>query len=374
MTNINYSIGILSHEFLINIGANDLLRNILRGLAHRPETEIFFLCPPLAEAEQNLNQKALSKAYELYAEVAPRMHFVPCVPNPFDIGSVITDYKLDLVMPSIHVLPDHFKYVTYWPDCQPKHLPEFFDDASQQARDRMISGLLDTKRPMIINSRDAKNDMKIYYGANPNQIFELPFAPIIDAETLFPRPEMKAEYDVSAPFFLVSNQWWLHKSIQTVLEATKILKDKGIDFQVVFTGRMQEPRRPAYIEELHAMIPALGIADRVKLLGYIPKRNQLELMKWATAVVQPTLFEGGPGGGSVYDAVSLGKRCIVTDLPVNRELPPNGLISFFPPRSADHLAVLMEAALATPHRAPTPEALVQQSKNFTALLDRKSVV
>lgn len=371
MASKNYRIGILAHEFLINIGANDLLRNILRGLSYRTGSEIFFLCPPLADPADNANQDALRAAYSLYAEVAPRMQFVPCTQNPFEIRCMIADHKLDVVMPSIHVLPEDFKYITYWPDCQPKHLPEFFDDASQQARDAMISGLLNSGRPMIINSRDAKNDMKTFYGANPNQIFDLPFAPIIDVETLFPRPELKAEYDVSEPFFLVSNQWWLHKSIQTVFEATKILKDKGHKFQVVFTGRMQEPRRPAYIEELHAMIPALGITDEIKLLGYIPKRNQLELMKWSTAVVQPTLFEGGPGGGSVYDAVSLGKRCIVTDLPVNRELPPNGLISFFPPKSGAHLAVLMEAALATPHRSPTPEELYMQSGNYTAVLSKR---
>ncbi|KSV62448.1 hypothetical protein N185_08530 [Sinorhizobium sp. GW3] len=366
-----YRIGILAHEFLINIGANDLLRNILRGLSHRSETEIFFLCPPLPTQEENLNQDALRAAYSLYAEVAPRMRFIPCVQNPFEIRLAINDHKLDVVMPSIHVLPEDFNYISYWPDCQPKHLPEFFDDASQQARDSMISGLLATGRPMIINSRDAKKDMTTFYGANPEQIFDLPFAPLIDAETLFPRPELKADYDISSPFFLVSNQWWLHKSIQTVFEALKILKNKGLSCQVVFTGRMQEPRRPSYIDELHAMIPALGLEDHVRLLGYIPKRNQLELMKWATAVIQPTLFEGGPGGGSVYDAVSLGKRAIVTDLPVNRELPPNGLIAFFPPRSAAHLATLMEAALAAPHRAPPPEELYQQSRDYTVVLSKR---
>ncbi len=38
-------IGILSHEFLINIGANDFLKLIISGLALRERTDIVFLHP-----------------------------------------------------------------------------------------------------------------------------------------------------------------------------------------------------------------------------------------------------------------------------------------------------------------------------------------
>ncbi len=37
--------GIYAHEFLINIGANDFLKNIIRGLALEPQNELIFLCP-----------------------------------------------------------------------------------------------------------------------------------------------------------------------------------------------------------------------------------------------------------------------------------------------------------------------------------------
>ena len=45
-------------------------------------------------------------------------------------------------------------------------------------------------------------------------------------------------------------------------------------------------------------------------------------------MIQPSLFEGGPGGFSVYEAISLGKPVIVSDIEVNREILYKN-ISFF---------------------------------------------
>jgi len=70
-------------------------------------------------------------------------------------------------------------------------------------------------------------------------------------------------------------------------------------------------------------------------------------MKRACAVIQPTLFEGGPGGGAVYDAVSLDVPAIVSDIPVNREADGTA-IEFFPVGDAVALAGKMQARLLTP--------------------------
>ena len=43
-------------------------------------------------------------------------------------------------------------------------------------------------------------------------------------------------------------------------------------------------------------------------------------MRAARSVVQPSLFEGNPGGLSSHDAISVGQRLIVSDIPINREI------------------------------------------------------
>lgn len=366
-------IGLLAHEFLINTGANDLLCNIIRGLSHEGRHELYFLCPPALDAagKPETDQEELSRHYGLYAEAAATpMTFVPCAGEAAALREAVRAHALDLLMPSIHVFDFDTPYVTYWPDCQPKHFPEFFDDESQKARDARILGLLASDQPMMINSSAAKRDMIEFYNANPDQVFNLPFAPISNLESFMPRPELVGKYRLPKTFFMISNQWWIHKSVETVLLAVREIADTHPDLMVFFTGRMSEPRRPGYIEGLLRMIEELGIAAQVRLLGLIPKRDQIEMMKYATAVIQPTLFEGGPGGGAVYDALSLGVRCIVSDLPVNRELPRNGLISFFPARDHRQLAARINGAINTPYRSPASEDLYQASRRHTENLSK----
>jgi glycosyltransferase involved in cell wall biosynthesis len=288
-----------------------------------------------------------------------------------ELVTIQDELHLDVFFPSIHVLDERVAYVSYWPDCQPKHFPEFFNDEHQRIRDGMISGLLETGNPLIINSRDAKSDMVRFYGAQPESVFDLPFAPILNIEDYSPRPELVASELLSCPFFLVSNQFWIHKSIETVLRAANFLKQKAMDVRVVFTGKMEEPRKPEYITYILELIDSLALHDHILYLGYIPKRTQIEIMKSAVAVIQSSLFEGGPGGGSVYDAHALGVRCIVTDIPVNRELPINGLVSFFPPRDHETLALLMEAALLTPYKLPPFEDCYERSRMLAQELGKR---
>lgn len=88
------------------------------------------------------------------------------------------------------------------------------------------------------------------------------------------------------------------------------------------------------------MIFELGIDQKVRILGLIPKVDQIALMRGSLALIQPTLFEGGPGGGAVYDAVGLGVPCIVSDIDVNREIDEDA-VCFFKTGDADDLFMAM---------------------------------
>jgi glycosyltransferase involved in cell wall biosynthesis len=69
------------------------------------------------------------------------------------------------------------------------------------------------------------------------------------------------------------------------------------------------------------------------------------------------LFEGGPGGGAVYNAVSLDVPAIVSDIPVNREVEGTA-IDFFPAGDVSALAAKMKARLLNPHvRAPNGDLI-----------------
>ena len=73
----------------------------------------------------------------------------------------------------------------------------------------------------------------------------------------------------------------------------------------------------------------------------MPKLDQIHLLRSSIALIQPTFFEGGPGGGSVYDAVSVGCSCIISDIAVNRELASESLVTYFKVGDANDLANVM---------------------------------
>ena len=43
-------------------------------------------------------------------------------------------------------------------------------------------------------------------------------------------------------------------------------------------------------------------------------------------VIQPSLFEGGPGGFSAYEAISMDKFLLLSDIEVNKEAKSNRYI------------------------------------------------
>lgn len=68
--------------------------------------------------------------------------------------------------------------------------------------------------------------------------------------------------------------------------------------------------------------------NKIIILGEISKISQISLLKKCTALIQPTLYEGGPGGFSSYEAIAYDVPLILSNTEVNREIK-NKNIYFF---------------------------------------------
>ena len=84
-------------------------------------------------------------------------------------------------------------------------------------------------------------------------------------------------------------------------------------------------------------------------------------MKGATAVVQTTLFEGGPGGGSVWDAISLGIPVILSDIKTNKTVEYRR-VHFFHAKNAQDLCQKMQEVVKQNYKPIPVENLIEQSK------------
>jgi len=252
-------------------------------------------------------------------------------------------------------------WVGYIPDLQHLHRAEFFSAEECAQRDLLFTELLRDAQAIIVNSRDAKRDIAHFYPGHKCAIFDLPFAPILNPEWLEDLPERTvSRYRLPQRYFLISNQFWIHKSHGTAFEALAKLGRDHADVGMVCTGSTTDYRHPGYFPRLQRQIAELGLESRIQILGRIPKHDQIQIMRGAVAVLQPTRFEGGPGGGVVYDAVATGTPAILSDIPVNLEVLSrgregeidDGSIRFFRAGSVEDLAEHMRAGLT--RRPPTP--------------------
>ena len=67
------------------------------------------------------------------------------------------------------------------------------------------------------------------------------------------------------------------------------------------------------------------------------------MLRNAKALIQPTLFEGGPGGGSANEAIALGVAVLASNIPINLEINTKN-ISFFNPSNTNDLIQLLFSA------------------------------
>ena len=100
-------------------------------------------------------------------------------------------------------------------------------------------------------------------------------------------------------------------------------------------------KMPNYFNEILDLINKFELNDRIKILGNILKNDQLFLMKNSEALIQASLFEGGPGGGSAYEAMSLNVPIFVSNIKVNLEMGKNKNLKYFDPYKVDKLTYLI---------------------------------
>lgn len=241
----------------------------------------------------------------------------------------------------------HFKMplLTWIPDFQHHRLPELFPEEERQERDRRYRRIEQNATRVIVSSRDALNDWAHFAPESAGKARVLPFVAQVPAEVYGSDPAWVCErYNLPQRFFYLPNQFWKHKNHQVVLQALELLHPQHPEITVVCTGDTRDYRHSEHFSQLNDTIAAKGLSSSFIILGKVPYEHVLQLMRQSLAVLQPSLFEGW--STLVEEVKSIGKKLIVSDIPVHREQKPPAAI-FFDPRDPDALASCLKEAAAS---------------------------
>jgi glycosyltransferase involved in cell wall biosynthesis len=196
-----------------------------------------------------------------------------------------------------HVL--HFPYQTYARttipcvfnphDLQHRHYPQYFDGPEIARRERLYRTACREAQAVAVASQWVKTDIVRQYAIDPKRIQVIPWAPptaMHDAPSDGAVAEVRRKLDLDEQFALYPAMTWPHKNHRRLLEAMAVLRDRGVELNLVCTGALHQAW-PGIREQLSA----LRLEDRVRFVGMLPAAELRAVYRLASFVVVPTLFE-----------------------------------------------------------------------------------
>jgi glycosyltransferase involved in cell wall biosynthesis len=235
-------------------------------------------------------------------------------------------------------------------DFQFMHLPELWKPRHIRRVTRRYRAACATCDGVILSSNSALADLRTFAPDCRAHSHVLRFVSNRIDERDLPSPEsLRDKYRLPTQFFYLPNQFWENKNHRLVVDALKLLKDRGEAVHIVCSGKTADGRQPRFFQRLLEHIQRAGVADRFHILGIIPRKDALGLMRTAIAVLNPSRFEGW--STTVEEAKTLGVPMVLSDIPVHREqVTTNG--TFIHPDRPDSLAQALTTHLAMQSSEP----------------------
>jgi glycosyltransferase involved in cell wall biosynthesis len=267
------------------------------------------------------------------------------------------DQRIDVVLENARFFGWRLPYpaVAWFPDLQHLRLPHLFSRTERLRREIGFRVQIASGRTIMLSSYSADRDCDVFYPGARQRKSVVRFAtePPPDLLAADPR-QIIAEHGLPQQYFYLPNQFWPHKNHALVLEALAILKQRGID--VVVTASGGAFREEDYLARCLGEVRRRGLTQNFRYLGLVPLAHVFALLRAATALINPSRFEGW--STTVEEAKSFGVPMILSDIDVHREQVKDGALYFGTDdakKLADHIAAVIDGSPAFVVRELRPD-------------------
>lgn len=265
-----------------------------------------------------------------------------------------------------HIPLNYSKTCISWiPDFQHKYLPQLFSEKEITHRDSTMKTACQSGCAMVFSSKDAQSDYYKFQTDAKNPSYVLPFTvthPDFSNEDIV---KIKNKYGIRGEYLFCANQYWTHKNHKFLYSAFFEAKKKGLQLQLVCSGKMHDYRNPSYADELQSFITTNGFNTEIINVGFISRTEQLCLMKNSYAIIQPSLFEGW--NTTVEDAKCLNKFIFLSELNVHLEQAPVN-VCYFDPHKEEDLVEKLLTVKPTNHSYDYMQDKVAQGQKWAQII------
>ncbi len=236
----------------------------------------------------------------------------------FILESVLKKYRIEILS---HSFPlgkySKIKSVSWIPDLQQLHLKHLFSLKKRFKRWLDIFILKDNSTTILFSSKTVRDDFLLNYNIKKEKTAVLNFLNKLPIKK--PNGTLFRKF---GKYFMISNQFWIHKNYDLIIDSLIELKKKNIKPTIVSTGTKFDWRSSTYYETLIKKIKKNKLFN-FKILGNLSREQQLSLIMNAIYLINPSKSEGW--NSAIEEAKSLDTRVLASNLKVHKEqLGPKG--------------------------------------------------
>lgn len=237
-------------------------------------------------------------------------------------------------------------------DIQEVSLPQFFSSADRLDRAYHFPGSTRAADRVVTISQFSKDSICRAHAIPEHKVVVSHLCAderYFQAERIARAPEPPIPFD--RYLFYPANRW-LHKNHDGLLRAMRILKDRGLDVNAVFTGYDV----PGAGYPLVKKAREYGLESQVHVAGYVPVDSMAYLYRNARMLLFPSLYEGF--GIPATEAMAAGCPMAVSDRTSLPEICEDAAV-YFDPTSGPSIA---KAIRQLWHDGPTRDTFVERGR------------
>ncbi len=199
-------------------------------------------------------------------------------------GIDLLHHPVTVPIPRLEGIPT----VTTVYDVQHHDLPRFFSRAERAFRRWAYDGAARAADRVLTTSEYSRRRVVELVDVAPEQVEAIPMG--IDHDRFTPTPgeadeRLRARVELPERYLAYPANLWAHKNHDRLIDALGIVRDR--DLHLVLTG--QDYGRAAGLRE---RARRAGVEHRVRHLGYLEAAEMPALLRGATAMAFPSLYEG----------------------------------------------------------------------------------
>jgi glycosyltransferase involved in cell wall biosynthesis len=221
-----------------------------------------------------------------------------------NLEKLIKKYKIEsmLFCNPLHE-PTDIPYITIVWDLQHRlqpWFPEVSEKGQWYSREEYYVPILKRATYIITGTNAGKQEIALFYGIPNNRIKILPHpTPNFALNVEKSDNDVLKKYQIQNEYLIYPAQFWPHKNHANILLSIKILKETyRIPLSIVFVGA--DKINLKYIQKMSS---DLLLSEDVHFLGFVPRKDLVDLYQNAFALLYPTFF--GPENLPPLEAFAL---------------------------------------------------------------------